>query len=112
GITIELRVRPSNDPPGVVFTVADNGVGISPAYHEAVFRKFSAVPKSGRKPTSGLGLTFCKLAVEAHGGQIWLESQVGKGSAFHFLLPPCLPPELAAAERPAADLAAPEGPQP
>jgi two-component system, sensor histidine kinase and response regulator len=91
GVTIHLRARASSEPGGVTFTVADDGVGISPAHHEVVFRKFSALAKPGRRGTSGLGLTFCKLAVEAHGGRIWLESRDGEGSAFHFALP-AVPP--------------------
>src|SRR5690606_17168763 len=91
GVTIHLGARASSDPGGVTFTVADDGVGISPAHHEVVFRKFSALSKPGRRSTSGLGLTFCKLAVEAHSGRIWLESRDGEGSAFHFALP-AVPP--------------------
>ena len=91
GVTIDLRARASSDPAGVTFTVADDGVGISPAHHEVVFRKFSALSKPGSRASSGLGLTFCKLAVEAHGGRIWLESRDGEGSAFHFALP-AVPP--------------------
>jgi two-component system sensor histidine kinase/response regulator len=87
GITIQLGARPGQDPEGVTFTVADDGVGISPAHHEIVFRKFSSLGPRGPRATSGLGLTFCKLAVEAHGGRIWLESRTGEGSAFHFTLP-------------------------
>ena len=87
GVTIHLKARPSSEPGGVTFTVSDDGVGISPAHHEIVFRKFSALSKPGPRSTSGLGLTFCKLAVEAHGGRIWLESRDGEGSAFHILLP-------------------------
>jgi signal transduction histidine kinase len=87
GVQIRLGARPAADLDGVIFTVADDGVGISPAYHEVVFRKFSALSKPGRRATSGLGLTFCKLAVEAHGGRIWLESGDGEGSTFNFSLP-------------------------
>jgi signal transduction histidine kinase len=61
-------------------------MGIPLAYHERIFEKFGQV--RGRKVRgTGLGLTFCKLAVEAHGGQIWLESEEGAGSVFAFALP-------------------------
>src|SRR5690606_29843148 len=102
GVTIELRARASSEPGGVTFTVADDGVGISPAHHEIVFRKFSALSKPGRRGSSGLGLTFCKLAVEAHGGRIWLESRDGEGSAFHFSLPATPPTPRTGAPRPEA----------
>lgn len=70
-------------------SVADNGSGILPEYREKVFGKFFQVEKrkKGRAYSTGLGLTFCKLAVEAHGGRIGLESDVGKGSTFWFELP-------------------------
>ena len=95
GITIDLQVRRSEHPEGVTFTVADDGVGIPPAHHELVFQKFSALTHPAARGSSGLGLTFCKLAVEAHGGRIWLDSHDGEGSAFHFSLP-ASPPEAAA----------------
>ncbi len=70
----------------LIFWVQDRGVGIPPAYHERIFEKFGQV--RGRKLRgTGLGLTFCKLAVEAHGGRIWLESKEGTGSVFAFALP-------------------------
>lgn len=91
GITIDLMVRRSIHPDGVIFTVTDDGVGIPPAHHELVFQKFSALTHPSARGSSGLGLTFCKLAVEAHGGRIWLDSRDGEGSAFHFSLP-TIPP--------------------
>ena len=74
---------------GILFTVADNGPGIPPEYHEVIFRKFERVnkPAAPRVRSSGLGLAFCKLAVEAHGGRIWVQSAEGKGSQFHIALP-------------------------
>ncbi len=95
GITIEIGARRNEHPEGVTFTVADDGVGIPPAHHELVFQKFSALTHPAARGSSGLGLTFCKLAVEAHGGRIWLDSRDGEGSAFHFSLPSA-PPEIAA----------------
>jgi two-component system sensor histidine kinase/response regulator len=57
--------------------------------HTKIFEKFAQVDaaRSGLKRSTGLGLTFCKLAVEAHGGRIALESAVGRGSTFSFSLP-------------------------
>jgi len=79
-IAVEDRVRVS---------VTDNGPGIPLEYREKIFDKFCQVEarKQGQMYSTGLGLTFCKLAVEAHGGRIGLESDLGKGSTFWFELP-------------------------
>ncbi|MGI9077414.1 MAG: ATP-binding protein [Gemmatimonadaceae bacterium] len=84
----------------ILITVADNGRGIPPEYREVIFRKFERVKHVGvsRGRSSGLGLAFCKLAAEAHGGRIWVQSgdsTVG-GSQFHISLP--LDPAARAAE--------------
>ena len=86
---MELRVYARTDPRGVLFTVADNGPGIPPQYHEVIFHKFESVktPNVPRVRSSGLGLAFCRLVVEAHGGRIWVQSSEGAGSSFHILLP-------------------------
>jgi len=75
--------------PAVLFSVADTGEGIPKEAFERIFEKFGQVEtrKSGRKMSTGLGLTFCKMAVEAHGGRIWVESELGKGSVFSFVIP-------------------------
>lgn len=87
-IALQLSARREGD--GILFTIADNGPGIPPEYHEVIFRKFErAKPQNiPRTRSSGLGLAFCKLVVDAHGGRIWVQSAgEGKGSAFHFSLP-------------------------
>jgi signal transduction histidine kinase len=87
-VTLSLGARREND--GTLFTVADDGVGIPPEYHDIIFRKFEQVktPHIPRVRSSGLGLAFCKLVVEAHGGRIWVKSGGDMiGSAFHFWLP-------------------------
>lgn len=68
-----------------IFFVKDNGMGIAPEYHEKIFGLFNKLD-----PTSegtGVGLTLAKRIVEFHGGRIWVESELGKGSAFYFTLP-------------------------
>ena len=69
--------------------VRDTGAGIPAEYHERIFEKFGSVEQGGRqeKLSTGLGLTFCKMAVEAHGGRIGVVSQVDEGSTFWFELP-------------------------
>ena len=97
-VTISLRARADAASGGVLFTVADNGPGIPQEYHEIIFRKFeqAKTPSTPRVRSSGLGLAFCKLAVDAHGGRIWVQSAEGKGSQFHFTLP-VQPPRAAQA---------------
>ncbi len=86
-VHLDLSARRARQ--GVLFTVTDNGPGIPPEYHDLIFRKFGQVemPRSPRTRSSGLGLTFCKLVVERHGGRIWVKSAEGKGSSFYIELP-------------------------
>jgi two-component system sensor histidine kinase/response regulator len=67
--------------------VKDSGQSIAKGYSEKVFDKFSQVEDDKARAGWGLGLSFCKMAVEAHGGKIWVESEIGKGSTFTFTLP-------------------------
>jgi two-component system, sensor histidine kinase and response regulator len=87
-VHVVLSSETPGDEPGVKLTVADDGVGIPPAYHDLIFGKFNTLQRSGGRMGSGLGLAFCKLAVEAHAGRIWVESRDGCGTRFHIFLPP------------------------
>ena len=85
----EVVVRVGTTPEGVRAEVHDEGPGIAPEHHQLIFEKFGQV-RSSRRPgqaSSGLGLTFCRLAIEAHGGRIGVRSQLGQGSSFWFTIP-------------------------
>jgi signal transduction histidine kinase len=102
-ISLEIQVKPEQQEPQLVtvsdevtvlipgdrvahIVVRDQGPGIPPEAQDALFTRFSQA-RSKRSEGSGLGLFFCRLAVEAHRGVIWVESSPGQGSAFHFTLP-------------------------
>ncbi len=87
--SIDLTLACCAGEPGLRFSVTDTGPGIPPEHHEAIFRKFQQLETAARPRarTSGLGLTFCRLVTEAHGGRSWVESAPGQGSTFHVALP-------------------------
>jgi signal transduction histidine kinase len=71
----------------VTVSVSDTGPGIPARDQQVIFEKFTRVQQEGRPKGLGLGLAFCRLAIEAHGGRIGLKSEEGKGSTFFFSLP-------------------------
>jgi len=71
----------------VVLWVQDNGPGIAPEDQERIFEKYTRLAGKGMPLGLGVGLAFCRLAIEAHGGRIWVESEAGKGARFSFTLP-------------------------
>ena len=86
-VHLDLRAKRGED--GVLFSVGDDGPGIPEEYQEVIFHKFRQVKAANlpRVRSSGLGLAFCKLAVEAHGGRVWVRSREGEGSVFYVALP-------------------------
>jgi signal transduction histidine kinase len=82
-----MRLTVASDGTDARVLVIDNGYGIAPEYHQKIFDKFGQVESRRQANSTGLGLAFCKLAVERHGGKIGVESTVGKGSTFWFTLP-------------------------
>lgn len=90
-ITIELAQEPpapAESEPGIRCIISDTGPGIPAIHKEQIFDRFVRVNVGGAQVRgTGLGLTFCKLAIEAHNGQIWVEDTPGRGSRFVFTLP-------------------------
>jgi len=82
-VTVSARAAPAE----VLVSVRDTGPGIPPEQHTRIFARFARLQHESAPKGLGLGLTFCKLAVEAHGGKIWVDSQMGQGSTFNFKLP-------------------------
>jgi len=95
-VRIEARLQPSpqdaaegSDGDVILFLVSDQGQGVEEGDRERIFDKFAQGRnrREGKRNSSGLGLFFCRLAVEAHGGRIWVQSSEGEGSTFCFTLP-------------------------
>jgi PAS domain S-box-containing protein len=85
GGSIEMGAREDND--WIHMWVRDNGPGIPAAEQDRIFDKFTRLRGNSKPGGLGIGLAFCRLAVQGHGGRIWVESEQGNGSTFHFTFP-------------------------
>jgi signal transduction histidine kinase len=87
-ISASAKLRNNDGHPVIVFSVTDDGIGLSPENLERIFDEgVHLFNDTALRRSSGLGLTFCKRVIEVHGGSIWVESLLGKGSTFSFSLP-------------------------
>ncbi len=83
----KIRVEASKEAETVRFSVIDSGIGILPEWREVIFEKYTRFQAERFPRGLGLGLAFCRLAVKAHGGCIWVEGEPNQGSQFYFTVP-------------------------
>lgn len=89
-----IEVGAKKDGEWLQLWVQDNGPGIPPADRERIFEKFTRLRGKNTPGGLGVGLAFCRLAVQGHGGRIWVESLDGQGTAFLFTLPLATPQQI------------------
>ena len=83
----EIRITVNDSGTEWTFNVADNGIGIDMRYADQIFELFKRLNASDEYEGSGIGLAICKAVVERHGGRIWVESELRKGSTFFYTIP-------------------------
>jgi PAS domain S-box-containing protein len=83
----EIHIGARRSEESWLFWVKDNGIGMDPEYRDKIFVIFKRLHSRDKYSGTGIGLAICKKIVEQHGGEIWVESGLGKGSTFYFTLP-------------------------
>ncbi|HXZ24396.1 MAG TPA: ATP-binding protein, partial [Methanomassiliicoccales archaeon] len=83
----KIEVRSSSTQLKTIFSVRDNGIGLKMAYAGKIFEMFQRLHSNDEYPGTGVGLAIAKKIVERHGGEIWVESEEGKGATFYFSIP-------------------------
>jgi signal transduction histidine kinase len=84
-VHVRVSWQPSHD--SVQFSIADNGPGIAPEFHERIWGIFQTLQARDKVEGTGIGLSVVKRIIESRGGQVWLDSAPGAGSTFHFTWP-------------------------
>jgi len=83
----KIHISAERKEKGWVFSIQDNGIGIDLKNSERIFTVFQRLRSRLEYPGTGIGLALCRKIIERHGGKIWVESEIGKGSTFYFTLP-------------------------
>ena len=87
-VSVTARTHSDEVKPAILFTIEDTGIGVAEENIARLFEEgFRVDANAPTRCSTGLGLTFCKRIVEAHGGRIWLESSLHRGTTFHFTIP-------------------------
>ncbi|HML04747.1 MAG TPA: ATP-binding protein, partial [Methanobacterium sp.] len=83
----EIHISSQKTDDGYIFSVADNGIGMEEQHTKKIFEPFRRLHTIDVYEGTGIGLAIVNKIIEHHGGQIWFESEFGKGSTFYFIIP-------------------------